>query len=87
MYSFNSNPYTQRHISHLKGGERIRGDVKRGHLHVAEEIFEVFGVEDDFGERLVPDALAQHNPTIQSHLRRLIPAVVPKKKCLALVNI
>lgn len=58
----------------LEGGKRVRGNVKCGHLHVAEEIFKVFRVEDDFGERFMPDALTQHNPTIQCHLRSLIPA-------------
>ncbi len=63
-----------KYSTYLEGGKRVRGDVKRGHLHVAEEIFKVFRVEDDFGERFMPDALAQHNPTIQRHLRSLIPA-------------
>lgn len=73
--------------THFKSGECVRSDVKRGHLHIAEEIFEVLRVEDDFSERLVPDALSQHDPTIQCHLRRLIPTVAPKEKFYSTVHI
>lgn len=73
--------YLIKYSAHLKGGKCIRSDVKCGHLHVAEEIFKVFRVEDDFGERFVPDALTQHNPTIQCHLRGLIPATTSQEKC------
>ncbi len=35
----------------------------------------------------MPDALAQHNPTIQCHLRSLIPATAPQKKCQVHINV
>lgn len=57
----------------LEGGEGIRGDVKGGHLHVVEEIVEMLRMEDDLGERLVADALPQHDAAVQRHLGRLVP--------------
>lgn len=48
----------------LECGEGVRGDVERGHLHVAEEVEEVLRVQHDLGERLVPGALAQHRAAV-----------------------
>lgn len=59
---------------YLEGGEGVRGDVEGGHLHVVEEAVEVIRVEDDLGERLVADALPQHDPAIQRYLGRLVPS-------------
>lgn len=60
--------------SHLEGGEGVGGNVERGHLHVVEEVVEVFGLEDDLGQQLVADALPQHDAAVQRHLRRLVAA-------------
>ena len=58
---------------HLAGGEGVGGDVEGGHLHVGEETVEILGVEDDLGERLVADALPQHDPTVQCYLGCIVP--------------
>lgn len=58
---------------YLEGGEGVRGDVEGGHLHVVEEAVEVVRLEDDLGERLVADALPQHDAAVQRHLGRLVP--------------
>lgn len=57
----------------LEGGEGIGGDVKGGHLHVVEEIVEMIWLEDDLGERLVADALPQHDAAVQRYLGCLVP--------------
>lgn len=60
-------------LPYLEGGKGVWGDVKSRHLHVVEETVEVIWLENDLGERLVADALPQHDPTIQRHLGRLVP--------------
>lgn len=59
---------------YLEGGEGVRGDVEGGHLHVVEETVEMFRMENYLGERLVADALPQHDPAVQRYLRRLVPS-------------
>lgn len=54
----------RRRKSYLKGGECVRSNVEGGHLHVVEKIVEMLRMENYLGERLVADALPQHDPTI-----------------------
>lgn len=60
--------------TYLEGGEGVRSDVEGGHLHVIEETVEMIRMENYLGERLVADALPQHDPTIQRYLRCLVPS-------------
>ncbi len=56
----------------LEGGEGVGGDVEGGDLHVLEEVEEVLRVEDNLGQSLEADTLAQHCPTVQGNLLMLI---------------
>lgn len=59
--------------THLEGGEGVGGDVEGRHLHVIEETVEMVRMKDDLGERLVADALPQHDATVQRYLGCLVP--------------
>jgi hypothetical protein len=56
----------------LEGGEGVGGDVEGGDLHVLEEVEEVLRVEDNLGESLEADTLAQHCPAVQGNLLMFI---------------
>lgn len=58
--------------THLERVERIGGDVKVGHLDVLEEVVEGGRVEDDLGEVLVPQALAQHRARVERDVGRVV---------------
>ena len=61
------------HYPHLESSEGIWGDVEGGDLDVLEEVVEVIGVEQDLGQGLVADALAEHVPAAQGNLLHLVP--------------
>ena len=46
-------------------GKRVRRDVERRHLDILEKVVEMVRVEDNFGQGLEPDALAQHCAAVQ----------------------
>lgn len=64
---------------HLEGGKSVWSDVKRRHLHVSEEVIELLWPQRDFGQRLVSDALSQHDTAVQRNVRRLVPAEKVRK--------
>lgn len=63
-----------RRCANLESGKCVRGDVKRGHLDICEEVVELLRVQRDLGQGFVSDALPQHDATIQGDLWRLVPA-------------
>lgn len=63
-----------RRCANLESGKCVRGDVKRGHLDVCEEVVELLRVQCDLGQGFMSDALPQHDATIQGDLWRLVPA-------------
>lgn len=61
-------------LTYFESGKCVWGDVECGHLHVSEEVVELFGPQCDFGQWLMSDALPQHDTAVQCNLWRLIPA-------------
>ena len=58
----------------LKRCKSVRRNIKRRDFNIGEESVEIFGLEYDFGERLVTHALAKHRATVESYLLVFIPA-------------
>ena len=58
----------------FKRRKSVRRDIKRGNFNVGEKSVEIFGLEYNFRERLMADALAKHCATVESNLLVFIPA-------------
>jgi len=56
----------------LEGGKGVGGDIKGAHLHIVKEVVEDLVVEDDLGERLMPQALTEDHAGSQSNIRVLV---------------
>lgn len=61
-------------LTYFESGKCVWGNVECGHLHVSEEVVELFWPQCDFGQWLMSDALPQHDTAVQCNLWRLIPA-------------
>ncbi|GMT31805.1 hypothetical protein PFISCL1PPCAC_23102, partial [Pristionchus fissidentatus] len=58
---------------YLKCREGVAGDVEAAHLDVLEELVERLVVQDQLGEVVVSDALAQHRAARHSNVGALVP--------------
>ena len=57
----------------LECGKSIRRNIKRGDFNIREKFVKLFGLEYDFGQRLVTHTLTQHCATVESDLLVFIP--------------
>lgn len=56
----------------LEGSESVGGNIEGAHLDIVKEEVELRRVEDDLGEGLVAQALAQDETAVESHFRVLV---------------
>ena len=64
----------------LEGRKGVGGDVKGVHLHIVEEVVEDVVVEDDLGERLMPQALTEDHAGSQSNIRVLVASGITSRE-------